>query len=189
MKKIIRLTERDLTRIVNRVINESTPPKIDFSDLIGKTVLFKLTNPKVVMMGDRGEVDEWTTHELDTQLDRRDSYIWDEIKNKDIKGEIIDFRTLSGDDVVYVGIKKYDNGNMFTVGGFHYKCGSKTFELSGGLKNSISNEEGFWNGKSVDGNWTNNMLAEILDNRLPCGGFDLSKSDSMDDDDIEDILS
>ena len=189
MKRIVRLTERDLSRIVKRVINESKPPKINFSDLIGKTVVFKLTNPRVVMRGDRREVDEWTTNELDTQLDGRDSYIWDEIKNKDIKGEITDFRVITGDDVVYVGIKKYDNGNMFSVGGFYYECGSKTFSLSGELKDSIFNEKGFWNGKSVYGEWTNNMLAEILENRLPCGGFDLSKSDSMDDDDIEDTLS
>ena len=186
MKRIVRLTERDLSRIVKRVINESKPPKINFSDLIGKTVVFKLTNPRVVM-GVGREVDEWTTNELDTQLDGRDSYIWDEIKNKDIKGEITDFRIITGDDVVYVEIKKYDNGNMFDVNGFYYECGSETFSLSGNLKNSIFNGKGFWNGKSVYGEWTNNMLAEKLENRLPCGGFDLSKSDSMDD--IEETLS
>jgi hypothetical protein len=189
MKRIIRLTERDLSRIVKRVINESTPPKINFSDLIGKTVVFKLTNPKVAMRGDRGEVDEWTTNELDTQLDGRDSYIWNEIKNKDIKGEITDFRIITGDDVVYVEIKQYNNGNMFDVNGFYYECGSETFSLSGYLKTSIYKGNGFWNGKFVNGEWTNNMLAEKLENRLPCGGFDLSKSDSMDDDDIEDTLS
>jgi len=186
MKRIIRLTESDLARIVRRVINENNDP---FSSMYGKTVIFKPT-------GDIDDivVDEWDGSALDNEpMDEKDERIWNKIKSDTIKGTITEIEVTTQNKLsIYITpldslFGEYrDNINVY------FTCGSNEFVIEFNLNKYaplLPRGYTFFSDKNFKGTYTCDKFSEYLNNHLPCGGFDLSKTDSMDDEDFGDTLS
>jgi len=187
MKRIIRLTENDLSRIVRRVINENNDP---FSSMYGKRAIFEPTGDEDdIVIKSTDYEDTWNGSELNNEpMDEDDESLWESAKSDDIKGTITKIYPMTQDAL------RIEITPLSTVVGEYrqnidiiYYCGSNEFEISfnfyhyGGYT--------FFSDKKFRGVYTCDQFSEYLNNHLPCGGFDLSKSDSMDDEDFGDTLS
>ncbi len=156
---------------VKPLVNEST---VEFTDLIGKTVIFKPVEIDRVV-GDTIN-DIWYSSELDNEnLTNEDQSWWDTLKTEPIKGKIKSVRAFT-DNFIDMNLEDLD-GVTYTMkidvsAGF--ECGSDKFKLSIDITSSSS----WFGGKMVQGTFTNIKLAENLNNRLPCGNFDFAKVDA-----------
>jgi hypothetical protein len=179
MKKIIRLTESDLARIVKRIINESTPPdKVKFDDLIGKTVKFVADPELTVYINEEGK--EYTKESFENEPfgDYSDSTFWDYFNNSEVKGIIKDMHSISTGEAVFIDITDLGGYNILSTS-IIYECGTKRFEIE--LKIS-KNLKGFFSGGKIIIFATNKKLSENLENRLPCGNFDFAMNKSNNND-------
>jgi hypothetical protein len=140
-----RLTERDLTRIVRRVIKEQDE-KDDYSDLYGKTVTYKDKNTGVIV---RGIIKGMTYAEPD--------------------GIIISHNKIYVTNPEETG---YVMGNYGTDTSVSYDCDDKTFYIS--LKKYIKNDNPMvvqdknYEGRIRVTTFTCNGLSDILSQRYPC---------------------
>jgi hypothetical protein len=187
MKRIIRLTERDLSRIVKRVINENNDP---FSSMYGKKAIFEPTGDiDDIVVKSSDYKDEWNGFALDNEsMTGLDKSLWESVKSDAIKGTITKITPFTQDALrieitpLKTVVDEYKQ-NIDII----YDCGSNEFDISfnfyhyGGYT--------FFSDKYFRGVYTCDQFSEYLNNHLPCGGFDLSKSDSMDDEDFGDTLS
>jgi hypothetical protein len=103
MKRIIKLTESDLARIVRRVINEQDEKDV-YSDLYGKTVTFKSIEMS-------GVVIKGIIKGVSTQGDGIDIKLKESITDGDTDG-------LS-----------FDENNNDYFGNLNYDCSTKTFYI------------------------------------------------------------
>lgn len=189
MKRIVRLTERDLSRIVRRVINENNDP---FSSMYGKTVIFEPTgdvDDMSVFLGYKFEGHVWNGSELDDEyMSEIDADTWEGLKTETIKGSITKITPMT-DNVLKIDISplatnfKEWRKDIYIL----YECNSNEYEITFGFHSFTKGS--FFSDKSFRGKYTNTQLSNYLNTHLPCGGFDLSKSDSMDDEDFGDTLS
>jgi len=211
MKKIIRLNENDLARIVRRVIKEdemsaSGPKKsgnYDMSDLIGKTVEFTLLGMEVTKNGDKYYLDKGDMSEYG-----QESLFWGFFKRK-LQGKIVEAE--AGKGYVVIIVEQVKNGHPL-IGvprdpvRFQYGCGSKGFARVGidyFIKDFTEKNEDFLytlTKDTKDGKYKKQKswfygaeltltyecpkLEEHLQNRPPCGGFDFSMNkNGMDNND------
>lgn len=186
-KKIIRLTERDLTRIVRRVINENNDP---FSSMYGKKAIFEPTGDiDDIVIKSFDYKDEWNGFELENEsMSSFDEELWESSKLDSIKGTIKKITPVTQDSLrieiapLNTSIREYRQDIVI-----YYDCGSNEFDI---LFNFYKyGGDSFFSEKQFRGTYTCDQFSEYLNNHLPCGGFDLSKSDSMDDEDFGDTLS
>ena len=105
MKKIIRLTESDLARIVKRVIKESSPQNVNFDDLIGKTVKFTTIPSETIWFN--SEFDEYTEESFELEpLSQDDMIVWRSYnKEFNLRGKIKNVRVPTGDIGVKIVVK------------------------------------------------------------------------------------
>lgn len=199
MKKIIRLNENDLVRIVRRVIKEDEmsasglkkPRNYDMSDLIGKTVEFTLINMTVIRKGDRYNLDEGDMSEYGMDKFFKKAF------NTKLQGTIVEAETGSYGDVL-IKVKQSRNGHpLFArenndISSFLYNCGKENFRIDLShvfLENfkkrgEILKDSWFYNSEHIMFYYECPKLEEHLQNRPPCGGFDFSMNkNGMDNND------
>ena len=156
---------------VKPLVNEST---VEFTDLIGKTVIFRPVEIEKVI-GDNN-TDTWYSNELDNEnLTTTDQSWWDTLNTDPIKGIIKSVKPFTN-DFITLDLENLD-GVTYTLyidvsAGF--ECGSDKFKLT----IEITSPSSWFGCKKVIGMFTNIKLAENLNNRLPCGNFDFAKVDS-----------
>jgi len=181
--------------VIKPLISEDNINELKFNDLVGKTVSFKPVSFEVRQLKD-GEVfpsetdDEWFEDDLKT-LVGQDKRAYDEIMSTNLNGKITNVRTLG--DIIVFGMEQIQNGHPMikdnydpltkkygsNVNGVSYECGSNVFTANG---LSVSgNSTSFFKNKYVIITYTNAKLKDNLESRIPCGGFDLSKNQNMDD--------
>lgn len=204
MKKIIRLNENDLARIVRRVIKEdemSGPgrPKeksdYDMSDLIGKTVEFTLVKMDVEKNGDEYFLDSSDMSEYGRDKFFRNAF------NIKLQGVIVEAYgySLDSDNHVKIVVKQNKNGHPLLIrqepySWFYWSCKDKTFrgtyaylsktkmkkfeEVNKDILNFYVNgkmEKSWFSGTDdIRFEYRCPKLEEHLQNRPPCGGFDFS---------------
>jgi len=156
---------------VKPLVNEST---VEFTDLIGKTVMFKPVDIEKVI-GD-SNIDTWYSNELDNEyLTKEDQSWWDMLKTEPIKGKIKSVRAFT-DNFIDLELENLDGitYSMKLDAGAGFECGGDEFRLD--IK--VTSLSSWFGGKTVIGTFTNIKLAENLNNRLPCGNFDFAKVDA-----------
>ena len=186
-KKIIRLTESDLSRIVRRVINENNDP---FSSMYGKKAIFEPTGDiDDIVVKSSDYRDEWHGFALENEsMSSFDEELWEASKSDAMKGTIEKITPVTQDSLrikivpLNTSLREYRQDIVI-----YYDCGSNEFDI---LFNFYKyGGDSFFSEKQFRGTYTCDQFSEYLNNHLPCGGFDLSKSDSMDDEDFGDTLS
>lgn len=181
MKKVIRLTERDLTRIVRRVIKESSPSSVNFNDLIGKTVKFTTIPSETIWFN--SEFDEYTEESFKLQpLSNEDRIVWDEYKKPyTIKGRIKSIRVQTAGEGVEITLNDLQGNSMKYLGteGIFYSCDEEIFYLN---YRQTSTDDTFFSDGIFRYYFSNEKLSENLQNRLPCGNIDfvMNKSNNND---------
>lgn len=179
MKKIIRLTESDLARIVKRVIKESSPQNVNFDDLIGKTVKFTTIPSETIWFN--SEFDEYTEESFELEpLSQDDMIVWRSYnKEFNLRGKIKNVRVLTGDIGVEIIINNLQGGDLVWSQGLSritYVCDEEKFSTR--LESKELKDDTFFSDGFFEFTLSNKKLSENLQNRLPCGNFDFVMNNS-----------
>jgi hypothetical protein len=181
MKKIIRLTESDLARIVKRIIKESNPQNVNFDDLIGKTVKFTAIPSLTTWIN--SEYEEYTEESFDIEpLSNEDRIVWNGLKNfYDIKGRIKSIRVQTAGEGVEITLNDLQGNSTQYFGGegMFYSCDEETFNFD---YRQTSTDDTFFSDGIFRYYFSNKKLSENLENRLPCGNFDFAMNKSNNND-------
>lgn len=199
MKKFI-ISEEEKNRILfmhkNRILQEQvtfeptiTTKKVKgLKDLIGLKIVFEPIEATTIV----GDGDKW---ELNTPSSQTLGGIEEKIVNKleshKVKAKIKDVVGISS-DAIRIDLEPLDRdlvgGNFLKVDLMFFKCGEDTFSSLIKLKDLVSPTE-WLHDKFLNITYSCDSAKDLLNQMLPCTGFDLSKADTdMSDMEIGDTL-